>query len=261
MMQTDLTSDIDQPIELKGFGGQCQVALLDGQEIAFGKPVHLKAGTSRLILAASDYVACWLRVVKPGTNDRVTTIRFVAPSVPVGEAAPYTPVPVGAVERKTLAGKWRGIFTLKLPAATAANMHPDPGVTALARQYVADVVDDSSWAILDVPKRWSEYGGDWAADDGEAVFRREVQIPADWAGKDLALSLGTIDDFDDTYFNGTLVGRTDQSTPDAYSVPRRYTIPGALVRPGRNVLAVRIFDHYGDAGFTGAAGDMFLALK
>ena len=261
MLQTDLTSDAEQTVELKGFGGQCPVALLDGKEIAFGQPVHLKAGTCRLIFAASDYVACWLRVVKPGTNERVTNVRFLAPTVAATEAAPYTPVPIAAVARKALAGKWRGIFTLKLPAATAANMHPDPGLTALAKQYVADAVDDSSWAQLDVPKRWLDYGGDWSSCDGEAVFRREVQIPDDWVGKDLALSLGTIDDFDDTYFNGVLVGRTDLATPDFYAAPRRYTIPAALVRAGRNVLAVRIFDHFGDGGFTGAAGDLFLSVK
>ncbi len=261
LMQTDVTSEVDQTVELKGFGGQCPVALLDGKEIAFGQPVHLKAGRSHLAVVSSDYVACWLRVVKPGTNERVTSITFVAPTVPAGEAPTYAPVPVVPVARKALAGKWRGIFVMKLPAATAANMHPDPGITALAKQYVADVVDDSSWAQLDVPKRWSEYGGDWAADDGEAVFRREVQVPDDWAGKDLILSLGAIDDFDDTYFNGTLVGRTDQATPDFYAAPRRYTVRGALVRSGRNVIAVRIFDHFGDGGFTGAAGDMFLSVK
>jgi len=112
-----------------------------------------------------------------------------------------------------------------------------------------------------VPKRWSECGGDWAAGDGEAVFRRVVTIPEEWAGRDLVLSLGPVDDFDDTFFDGVLVGRTDQTVPDFYAAPRRYTIPGALVKPGRSLLAVRIFDHFGDGGFTGAPADLFLGLK
>lgn len=261
LMQSDLTSDADQTVELRYSHGQAPVMLLNGEDVSAAKTVTLRAGASRLFVVAGDFVGCYLRVVKPGTDERVTNVRFEPPARPAGEASPYTPASAVPVERKALAGKWRGIMTIKLPPATAADPHPDPGLSTWAKQFVAEAADDSAWAQYDVPKRWSEYGGDWAASDGEAVFRREVQIPATWIGKDLVLSLGSIDDFDDTFFNGALVGRTDQATPEFYAAPRRYTIPAALVKPGRNVLAVRIFDHYGDGGLTGVAADMFIAVK
>jgi len=45
--------------------------------------------------------------------------------------------------------------------------------------------------------------------DGEAVFRKEIDIPANEAGKDMVLALGALDDFDSTYINGVEVGHMD----------------------------------------------------
>ena len=36
----------------------------------------------------------------------------------------------------------------------------------------------------------------------------------------------------------------------AYAVQREYTIPASLVKPGKNVIAVRVWDVYGGGGFT-----------
>ena len=87
-----------------------------------------------------------------------------------------------------------------------------------------------------------------------------VELPAEWAGKNLVISLGAVDDFDDTYFNGVAVGKTDVKVPAAYQVARKYKVPGKLVKAGKNVLSVRIFDNYGSGGFTGAATEMHVSL-
>ena len=63
------------------------------------------------------------------------------------------------------------------------------------------------------------------------------------------MNLTAIDDFDVTYFNGKQVGATGNDTPNSYLVPRRYQVPGSLVQPGRNVIAVRVFDRAGEGGF------------
>jgi sialate O-acetylesterase len=85
--------------------------------------------------------------------------------------------------------------------------------------------------------------------DGAVWFRKEIDLPASWAEKDLTLNLTAIDDFDVTYFNGKRVGATGNDTPNSYLVPRRYKVPGSLVQPGRNVIAVRVFDRAGEGGF------------
>ena len=95
--------------------------------------------------------------------------------------------------------------------------------------------------------------------DGAVWFRREVELPADWAGRELALSLGAIDDFDTTYWNGERVGATGAETPHYYAAPRHYTVPARLAKAGTNVIAVRVFDHYGSGGFAGTPAQLTVA--
>jgi hypothetical protein len=94
--------------------------------------------------------------------------------------------------------------------------------------------------------------------DGEAVVRRTINIPASWAGKNLSLHLGAIDDFDVTFWNGERVGGMGSENPAAYSTERKYVVPGRLVKAGRNVIAVRIWDHFGSGGLTSLATQMTL---
>jgi sialate O-acetylesterase len=111
------------------------------------------------------------------------------------------------------------------------------------------------WETMELPQLWENAG---LPIDGAVWFRREVTVPETWLGGDLALSLGAVDDFDVTYWNGERVGATGADTPQYWSAPRHYKIPGRLVKAGRNVLAVRVFDHYGNGGFAGAPAQMDL---
>jgi sialate O-acetylesterase len=122
--------------------------------------------------------------------------------------------------------------------------------------YAKPELDLAGWKKMRLPQFWENAGLNL---DGSIWFRRDVDVPASWSGRDLTLSLGPVDDYDTTYFNGTRVGSTDATTPDSYSVPRVYKIPGSLVRAGRNVVAVRVFDRMGGGGFGAAPGVMSLA--
>ena len=130
---------------------------------------------------------------------------------------------------------------------------PDPGNKGLERGYAQAAFDDGVWKSMDLPGAWP------MAIDGAVWFRREIDIPAAWAGKKLELSLGAIDDFDVTYFNGVQVGTTGIETKDWWMAPRNYVIPAKLVKPGRAVLAVRVFDRFMTGGMTGPAGLMRVA--
>ena len=127
----------------------------------------------------------------------------------------------------------------------------------LAQGWANPGANLSAWTKTDVPKG----GSVLSTIDGVVWYRRDVDIPSAWAGKDLTLRLGPIDDFDNTYFNGKEVGRITKSTPGWYITPREYTVPGALVRPGKNTIAVRIVDSWLGGGFGGEAAAMQLLLK
>lgn len=92
--------------------------------------------------------------------------------------------------------------------------------------------------------------------DGVIWYRKALDIPAAWAGKDLVITLGAVDDCDEAYFNGELVGKTSTDTANYWSAERRYTVPAALVKGGAAVIAIRVIDYYGGGGFTGKAEHM-----
>ena len=90
-----------------------------------------------------------------------------------------------------------------------------------------------------------------------AWFRIKIVIPSGMKvlaeqGKGLQLHLGRIDDIDQTFFNGKLLGQTGSFPPDyqsRYQSDRLYIIPVNEVRWDKeNVIAVRIFSPDSIAG-------------
>ncbi len=92
--------------------------------------------------------------------------------------------------------------------------------------------------------------------DGVVWFRKQIEVPADWAGKDLQLNPGTIDDEDIVYWNGEQI-----ASGAGYNVQRHYTVPARLVKAGRNTLAIKVSDNGGEGGIAGKAEDMNLKLS
>jgi sialate O-acetylesterase len=105
---------------------------------------------------------------------------------------------------------------------------------------------DEAWTSLKMPDFIERQGITF---NGVFWLRRSVDIPVDWAGRDLVLNLGRLDDGDETYFNGEKIGEV---TLDHAIVPslvdRSYVIPGRLVQSGRAIIAIRIADFSGSGG-------------
>lgn len=96
--------------------------------------------------------------------------------------------------------------------------------------------------------------------DGSFWFRQTVNVPDAWYGKQLKLELGALDDYDDTYFNGVRVGRTDDKTDNSWNVPRVYMVAPGIVRQGANTIAIRVFNAQGPGGMRGPVDQMRLSL-
>jgi len=107
--------------------------------------------------------------------------------------------------------------------------------------------DDSSWKTAHIPGPWEQ--SDIGVFDGIVWYRTEFDVPSQWAGRELTLELGAIDDMDTTWFNGVRAGGFEQ--PGYWSTPRKYAVPAEAVHAGRNVLAVRVLDTGGVGGFSG----------
>jgi len=118
----------------------------------------------------------------------------------------------------------------------------DPGTID---EWFKPETDVSSWKTATMPATWGDSG--MPGYDGIVWLRRTFDVPASWQGKDLVLGLGAIADVDTTWINGQLVGRCD-----SYDETRSYTVPAAVIRPGENVLTLRVMNA-GGGGFMAKA--------
>ena len=118
-----------------------------------------------------------------------------------------------------------------LPTADETRMWSTPDLNA------------SQWKTMNVPSDWEWRG--LPTLDGVVWFRRELILPETGPLKTLTLHIGSVDDADSTYVNGQLVGSTKGLRP------RAYALPDGLLKPGRNVIAVRVTDSGGQGGLLG----------
>lgn len=113
--------------------------------------------------------------------------------------------------------------------------------------------DDSDWETMDLPQYIEDAGLDI---DGVIWFRKEISLPSSASGKVGTISLGTVDDSDVTYINGTEVG----SMAASYKSMRNYDIPKGLLKTGKNVIAVRVDDTGGEGGIYGRSWSMNIRI-
>jgi sialate O-acetylesterase len=112
------------------------------------------------------------------------------------------------------------------------------------RGWSGGAFDDSGWRRMSVSGDWEWRG--LPVFDGVVWFRREITVPENADLRGAVLRLGVVDDQDSTYVNGQLVGATNDRRAD-----RRYVLPEGVLKPGRNVIAVRVEDRGGAGGILG----------
>ena len=113
---------------------------------------------------------------------------------------------------------------------------------------------DADWKSMEIPCSWEDKGLNNF--DGVVWLRKTVSIPANWQNQELKLSLDMIDDDDITFFNGVEIGRTE-----GWNLDRTYTIPAKLVKSGKAVITVRVFDSGGGGGIYGDPAKINLSLN
>jgi sialate O-acetylesterase len=111
--------------------------------------------------------------------------------------------------------------------------------------------DDTNWEAIHVPSLWENEG--FYGYNGFAWYRKTIEINKNDIKENLFLYLGYIDDVDETYFNGELIGTSGSLPPHistAYNAQRKYFIPASAIKEGKNVIAVRVYDIHLDGGIT-----------
>jgi len=114
--------------------------------------------------------------------------------------------------------------------------------------------DDSDWKSANMPASWAKAG--LPRFRGVVWLRKEISVPDDGAGADVNLHLGQISDNLTVWFNGVQVGNTGE-TKDEKPTRRQYTVPGKLVKAGRNMVALRVLSVSERGGLLDKAAELF----
>ncbi len=114
-------------------------------------------------------------------------------------------------------------------------------------------LDDSAWKPVQIPGGFAELG----VPDAPALawFRKEIVLPDPLPSGRAKLFLGSIEKMDTAYINGQFVGASAW-----VENPRVYSIKDGILKPDRNVVAIRVFKVKPDGGFLGKPDELRLVL-
>jgi len=119
-------------------------------------------------------------------------------------------------------------------------------------QWKEPAFDDTRWTSINSSLHWERQG--YPKYDGYAWYRFHFNLPSSLKGQSflkdsLRIFLNRVDDNEETYFNGQLIGKTE-----GYNKVREYHIfadAPFLKWDADNVIAVRVLDTGGEGGMYG----------
>ena len=129
-------------------------------------------------------------------------------------------------------------------------MENDPGIN---NQWFIPGFNTVAWEEMKVPGEWGTTP--LSLIDGHVWFKYDRNLTCTEAGRPATLSLGTIDDADITWVNGTKVGNAS-----GWDTPRIYSIPPGILKEGSNNITVRVTDNGGSGGMWGQEADIYLEI-
>jgi sialate O-acetylesterase len=98
------------------------------------------------------------------------------------------------------------------------------------------------WRNINIPGYWEDQG---IKDlNGIVWYRKEIDVPASMTNVPAKIAMGRIVDADFLYVNGKLVGNTTYQYPQ-----RRYQVSVGLLKPGRNIIVIKVINDAGKGGF------------
>jgi sialate O-acetylesterase len=103
-------------------------------------------------------------------------------------------------------------------------------------------IKTTDWDTINIPNYWTNTK--LGIINGVVWFRKDINIPAEMAGKPGVLRLGRIFDIDSVFINGKFVGTTGSQY-----APRNYKISGDVLKEGKNTIVVRNISNIRHGGF------------
>jgi sialate O-acetylesterase len=129
------------------------------------------------------------------------------------------------------------------------------GQAAAGDEPWADATEAGDWFDLPTPMRnWKTWGVEELANhNGMVWFRRVVTLSEEQAAQGAILSLGAIDEVDQTWVNGRPIANTF-----GWSTERNYELPAGSLRAGDNLIVVNVLSTWDMGGMFGPPESMAL---
>ncbi len=126
------------------------------------------------------------------------------------------------------------------------------------REHLEGRLDPAEWrTVTRFPHNWRDRGQSPHSRSRIAWYRLSIHVPDHFSCRSsILLRVGPVNDSDETYFNGTLIGKTGEISPEppayhGYDAIRLYYVPETLIRKGEeNLLLIRVQSFFpGEGGF------------
>jgi len=212
------------------------------------------------------------RAVSPKTAESLSAVAFYFARKLEGE----THVPIGVVvdsvggsagESWASAAALRPLYDYDIPLAALSRYAAEGGPAygnyimpwydeydiGLKQDWYSPAHEPSGWKNVRLPGGFAGLGV--PVTPAVAWFRKEITLPGPLPGGLTLISLGEIQRMDSVYVNGTFVGGSAW-----VEHPRIYPIPPGVLKPGRNLIAIRIFKTEPHGGFLDAPSEFQLTL-
>ena len=122
---------------------------------------------------------------------------------------------------------------------------PDKSNTGISEKWYAVDFDDSKWSTINAGIRWEDQG--FQDLDSYGWYRKTVDIPADWKGKDIWIKFGAVNDAYELFVNGESVSSFGQANISFAGKPSFTKVSDKLKYGQSNMLAVKV-DDWGNSG-------------
>lgn len=198
----------------------------------FGRELHLREHVPVGLIHSSwggTFIEAWMR------SGAFEGIRYIEDQI--AKLADYGN---DAATRQSEYGRQFGIWSGKL--------RETEGFENGEAVYAGTGFNDGAWTSMDLPAQMQDMLPGF---NGLAWFRKTVEIPQEWEGRGLTLTLPAVDDYDFTFFNGMQIGEGK-----GWNTKRTYTVPAAEVKAGKATVTVFVIDTGGTGGIVGDAAEL-----
>lgn len=157
---------------------------------------------------------------------------------------PLDVLAVSSTDPAAAGAQWGAIWESWWRGRSNARRGAEPWSAKPAGTWNVAPIDRGPWELWGIPELASYNGALW--------YRTTVNVSKQQAAQSATLSLGRVDETDQTWINGRPAGATGPG-PD-----RTYLLPPKSLHAGENTIVVSVLDTYSFGGLSGPASGRFL---